>query len=267
LFENNKKTYATQINKNGFIYTWQADNGTLIAAEKVHPFVNWATSVDVKTGVPSKDARFNTHQDYNTKGICPSNMGAKGISPAAYSPKTGLIYVPLNITCMTYEPIKSNYTAGQPWVGAAVIFFSGFDSQNFPYEKDFGALLAINTLNSRIVWAENKTFALESGIVATASNLVFYGTLDRWFKAVDAKTGNELWKMQLSSGLVGNPFTYSRKGKQYVGTLSGLGGWAGIAMQMSGCGPTDNLCTPFSFQKLKKHNTNIGAGALNIFSL
>ena len=84
---NKTQTYATQINKNGFIYTWQADNGTLIAAEKVHPFVNWATGVDLKTGVPAKDPKYSTHQDYNAKNICPSTIGAKGINPAAYSPK------------------------------------------------------------------------------------------------------------------------------------------------------------------------------------
>ena len=121
----NKKTYATQINKNGFIYTWQADNGSLIAAEKVHPFVNWATGVDLKTGVPAMDARASTHQDYNAKGICPSSYGAKGTSPAAYSPKTKLLYAPLYQLCMTYEPVESKYVAGQLWTGATITTFSG----------------------------------------------------------------------------------------------------------------------------------------------
>ena len=77
LFQNKNKTYATQINKNGFIYTWQAGNGTLIAAEKVHSYVNWATDVDLKTGVPAKDAKYNIHMGEKNNGICPSTIGIK----------------------------------------------------------------------------------------------------------------------------------------------------------------------------------------------
>lgn len=219
LFEKDKKTYATQINKNGFIYTWQADNGTLIAAEKVHPFVNWATSVDLKTGVPAKDARYSTHQDYNMKGGCPSSFGAKGINPAAYSPKTKLLYVPLYHTCMTYEPVESNYVQGQPWVGATTSKSPAIQS-GYPY----GAISAFDLGSNKSKWVKNETYLATSGILATAGNLVFYDAGDRWFKAVKAQTGEDLWRFQVSNPVVGNPFSFTNKGKQYVGVMAGIGG-------------------------------------------
>lgn len=271
LFENNRKTYATQINKNGFIYTWQADNGTLIVAEKVHPFVNWATSVDLKTGVPAKDARYSTHQDYNAKGICPTNMGAKGISPAAYSPKTGLVYVPLNLTCMSYEPVGSKYKTGQPWIATTVSLFSQSGkivNLDMISTNGFGAIAAINPITQNTIWQNKEEFTVWSGVLSTSSDLVLYGTLDRWFKALDAKTGKELWRYQLGSGSISNPFTYSTKGRQYIGIYSAWGGWAGVAVNLAYCG---NVCGALGYNaeyaQVLKYNSQPSGGAINIFSL
>jgi lanthanide-dependent methanol dehydrogenase len=108
LFDKGGKTYAWHHDRNGFAYTFKAGDGSLVAAEKVHPFVNWATGVDMKTGIPQKLASASTHQDYNAKGVCPAALGTKDQQPAAYSPKTGLVYSPLNHVCMTYEPVESN---------------------------------------------------------------------------------------------------------------------------------------------------------------
>jgi PQQ-dependent dehydrogenase (methanol/ethanol family) len=127
LFDKGGKTYAWHHDRNGFHYTFEANTGTLVQANKVHPFVNWATHVDMKSGVPHKDAKYSTHQDYNAKGICPAALGTKDQQPAAYSPKTGLMYSPLNHVCMTYEPVESKYVAGQPWVGATLTMFPGPD--------------------------------------------------------------------------------------------------------------------------------------------
>ena len=217
LFENNKKTYATQINKNGFIYTWQADNGSLIAAEKVHPFVNWATGVDLKTGVPSKSAHANTHTDYNAKGICPSSHGAKTIAPMAYSPNTSMLYAGLSHQCMTYESIETKYTPGQPWLGATVGSYPG------PIGTS-GGILAYDIPLQKKSWYKKEQLPIWGGSLVTSSNLLFYGTMDRWLKILDASSGNELWKFQVGSGVIGNVFSYSIKGKQYVGVFSGLGG-------------------------------------------
>ena len=263
LFDKDKKTYATQINKNGFIYTWQADNGTLIAAEKVHPFVNWATGVDLKTGVPSKLATASTHQDYNAKGICPSSLGAKSTAPAAYSPKTGFIYVPLTHNCMTYEPVESRYVAGQPWVGATLTHFAGPDGV-------MGGFAAYNPITNKVAWYNKEHFSIWGGTLSMASNLLFYGTLDRWFKAVDAKSGHELWKFQVGSGVIGNSFTYQRRGKQYIGVVSGVGGGSESIIRET----EENMSRPTycmgafgGYYELTRYNARPGAGAINIFSL
>lgn len=247
LFEDNKKTYATQINKNGFIYTWQANNGTLIAAEKVHPFVNWATSVDLKTGVPAKDARFNTHQDYNAKGICPSYKGAKGAMPMAYSPKSNLVYAPLYNACMSFEVVKSNYTVGQPWVGASAYIFQTLQEFKYneprTYNQQWGWLVALNPFNNKIKWYNKEKHLTTSGVLTTAGNLVFYNAGDRWFKVVKADTGQELWQFQASSPTVGNPFSYGHKGKQYIGVLASLGGIVTTSNGFWG-EPIHVACTP-----------------------
>lgn len=217
LFTKNKKTYATQVNKNGFVYTWQANSGTLVAAEKVHPFVNWATSVDLKTGVPVKDAKYSTHQDYNMKAGCPSSLGAKGMNPTAYSPKTKLLYTPLFHSCMTYEPVESKYKAGQPWVGATTTRFAGNDGV-------WGGFAAFDLSTYKPKWYNKEKYLTTSGVLATAGDLVFYDAGDRWFKAVEGNNGKELWRFQVGTPIVGNPITYHHKGKQFIAIYSGAGG-------------------------------------------
>ena len=260
LFDNGGKTYAWHHDRNGFAYTWQADNGVLVAAEKVHPFVNWATDVDKKSGVPNKLATASTHQDYNAKGVCPAALGTKDQQPASYSPKTGLIYSPLNHVCMTYEPVESKYVAGQPWVGATLTMFAGPDGV-------MGGFAAYDPMTNKKAWYNKEKFSAWGGSLNTATDLVFYGTLDRWFKALDAKTGKELWKFQVGSGVIGNAFTYTNGGKQHVGVLSGIGGWAGVAMNLGLTNPTDALGAAGGYAELTKYNAAPGGGALTVFSL
>jgi len=260
LFDKGGKTYAWHHDRNGFAYTWNAGNGKLVAAEKVHPFVNWATGVDLKTGVPNKLATASTHQDYNAKGVCPAALGTKDQQPAAYSPKTGLVYSPLNHVCMTYEPVESKYVAGQPWVGATLTMFPGPDGV-------MGGFGAYDPMTNKKVWYNKEKFSAWGGALTTASNLVFFGTLDRWFKAVDASSGKELWKFQVGSGVIGNAFTYGHKGKQHVGVLSGIGGWAGVAMNLGMTNPTDALGAAGGYAELTKYNAAPGGGALTVFSL
>jgi lanthanide-dependent methanol dehydrogenase len=260
LFDKGGKTYAWHHDRNGFAYTFNAGNGSLIAAEKVHPFVNWATGVDMKTGIPQKLASASTHQDYNAKGVCPAALGTKDQQPAAYSPKTGLVYSPLNHVCMTYEPVESKYTAGQPWVGATLTMFPGPDGV-------MGGFAAYDPMTNKKVWYNKEKFSAWGGALVTASNLVFFGTLDRWMKAVDAQSGKELWKFQVGSGVIGNAFTYGHKGKQHVGVLSGIGGWAGVAMNLGMTNPTDALGAAGGYAELTKYNAAPGGGALTVFSL
>ena len=267
LFKSKGTTYATQVNKNGFIYTWQADNGNLIAAKKVHPFVNWATSVDLKTGVPAKDAKYNTHQDVNTKNICPTVVGAKGANPVAYSAKTKMLYLPVNYKCMSFEPVVvGQFVIGKPRTTASYLQH-GVPENNTKLKSRrdglLGQLVAYNTTTHQVAWYNKERFSVSSGVLVTASDLVFYGTLDRWFKAIEASSGKLLWQFQVGSGVVGNSFTYSHNGKQYIGIVSGLGGIIGKTLDSDPMAPMYS----FGINWLSKSNAYPGAGAINVFSL
>jgi len=260
LWEADGKKLASHFDRNGFGYTLNRETGKLLVAEKMHPFVNWATGIDLATGIPQKDPKFSTHEDVNVTGICPAALGVKDQQPAAYSPKTKLFYVPLNHVCMDYEPVEVKYVAGQPWVGATLSMYPGPDGV-------MGGFMAWDGLKGKQAWYKKEKFSVWSGALATASDVVFYGTLDRWLKAVDAKNGKELWKFRVGSGVVGNPITYGHKGKQYVAVLSGIGGWAGVAMNLGLTNDNDGLGAAGGYKELKEWNAAPGGGALNVFSL
>ncbi|MFL9608502.1 methanol/ethanol family PQQ-dependent dehydrogenase [Methylobacillus sp. Pita2] len=260
LWDADGKKLATHFDRNGFGYTLDRQTGKLLVAEKMHPFVNWATGIDLVTGIPQKDPKFSTHEDVNVTGICPAALGVKDQQPAAYSPKTKLFYVPLNHVCMDYEPVEVKYVAGQPWVGATLSMYPGPDGV-------MGGFMAWDGLKGKQAWYKKEKFSVWSGALATASDVVFYGTLDRWFKAVDAKSGKELWKFRVGSGVVGNPITYGHKGKQYVAILSGIGGWAGVAMNLGLTNDNEGLGAAGGYKELKEWNAAPGGGALNVFSL
>ncbi len=222
----------THFDRNGFGYTLDRVTGELLVAEKFDPVVNWATKVDMdkssKTyGRPLVVDAYSTQhngEDTNSKGICPAALGTKDEQPAAYSPDTQLFYVPTNHVCMDYEPYKVGYTAGQAYVGAAVAMY--------PPKGDthMGNFIAWDGKTGKIVWSNKEQFSAWGGALATAGGVVFYGTLEGYLKAVDAKTGKELYKFKTPSGIIGNVMTYEHGGKQYIAVLSGVGGWAGIGL-------------------------------------
>ena len=186
--------------RNGFAYTLDRTNGELLVAEKYDPTVNWATKVDMdknsKTyGRPLVVPQYSTEQngqDVNSKGICPAALGTKDQQPAAFSPDTGLFYVPTNQVCMDYEPFRVSYTAGQPYVGATLSMYPP------PGKTNMGNFIAWDARTGKIVWSLPEQFSVWSGALATAGGVVFYGTLEGYLKAVDAKTGKELYKFKNS---------------------------------------------------------------------
>ena len=224
--------------RNGFGYTLDRATGELLVAEKFDPDINWATHVDMKTGRPQVVAKYSPEkngEDVNTTGICPAALGSKDQQPAAYSPRTKLHYVPTNNVCMDYEPFKVAYTAGQPYVGSTVKMYAPQGNEHL------GNFIAWDATKGKIVWSKDERFSVWSGVLATAGDVVFYGTLEGYLKAVDAKTGNELYKFKTPSGIIGNVTTYSHGGKQHVAILSGIGGWAGIGLAAGLTEPTAGL--------------------------
>jgi PQQ-dependent dehydrogenase (methanol/ethanol family) len=248
--------------RNGFGYTLDRTNGKLLVAEKYDPAVNWATKIDLSTGLPDRVKQYSTEaggQDVNTKGICPAALGSKDQQPSSYDPNTGLIYVPTNHVCMDYEPFKVAYQAGQPYVGATLSMYPA------PGGNTLGNFIAWDPTTGKIVWSDPETFSVWSGALSTAGGIVFYGTLDGYLKAVDAKTGQELWKFKTPSGIIGNVNTYVHNGKQYVAVLSGVGGWAGIGMAAGLTGDQEGLGAVGAYKALSSY-TQLG-GSLTVFTI
>lgn len=206
--------------RNGYIYVLDRGTGEVLSAD---PFVHITASkgVDLKTGrlipVPEKEPKVGIV----VREICPAAPGAKDWQPSAYSPQTGLVYLPHNNLCMDFEGMEANYIAGTPFVGAEVRYYAGPGGHR-------GELCAWDPVNRRKVWTIQESFPVWSGTVVTAGDVVFYGTMEGWFKAVDARTGDLLWQFKTGSGIIGQPVTYlGPDDKQYVAILSGIGGWPG----------------------------------------
>jgi lanthanide-dependent methanol dehydrogenase len=206
--------------RNGFVYVLDRETGEVLSADTfVH--VTVATGVDLKTGRPIEVESKKTGFGRIVRDICPSAPGGKDWQPSAWSPRTGLLYIPHNNLCMDMEGLEANYIAGTPFVGARVIMKAGPGGHR-------GEFTAWDPVEGRAVWKVEERFPAWSGAVVTAGDVVFYGTMDRWFKALDARTGDLLWQFQVGSGIIGQPVTYrGPDGRQYVAILSGVGGWAG----------------------------------------
>ncbi|HMA73769.1 MAG TPA: lanthanide-dependent methanol dehydrogenase XoxF5 [Xanthobacteraceae bacterium] len=253
--------------RNGLGYTLDRTNGELLVADKYDPKVNWTTGVDMNKssqnyGRPAVVPQYSTEhngEDVNSKNICPAALGSKDEQPAAYSPDTGLFYVPTNHVCMDYEPFRVRYTAGQPYVGATL---SMYPPQG---ETNMGNFIAWDAKTGKIVWSDKEQFSVWSGALSTAGGVVFYGTLEGYLKAVDAKTGKELYKFKTPSGIIGNVMTYEQGGKQYVAVLSGVGGWAGIGLAAGLTDPTAGLGAVGGYAGLRNY-TSLG-GQLTVFAL
>ncbi len=254
--------------RNGFGYTLDRITGELLVAEKFDPSVNWATHVDMKTGRPQGVARYSTDkngEDVNTTNICPAALGTKDQQPAAFSPRTGLFYVPTNHVCMDYEPVSGGeYTAGQPYVNAVLNMFPG-GKVTGDGTNNLGNFIAWDAGTGKIKWSIPERFSVWSGALATAGDVVFYGTLDGYIKCIDAKSGKELWKFKTPSGIIGNLNTWTHKDKQYIGVLSGVGGWAGIGMAAGLIEDTEGLGAVGAYKGLNSY-TRLG-GVLSVFSL
>lgn len=259
-----KQTKAlVHFDRNGFGYTLDRVTGALLVAEKFDPKVNWATHVDMKTGRPQVVKQYSTAQngpDVNTKGVCPAALGSKDEQPASFSPQTGLFYVPTNHVCMDYEPFKVEYTAGQPYVGATLSMYPP------PGESHMGNFIAWDAGTGKIVQSKQEKFSVWSGALTTAGGIACYGTLEGYLKCVDAKNVNkELYKFKTPSGIIGNVTTWQYAGKQYIGILSGIGGWAGIGLAAGLEKDTDGLGAVGGYKELNKY-TELG-GTLMVFSL
>jgi methanol dehydrogenase (cytochrome c) subunit 1 len=248
----------THPDRNGLVYTLNRETGAMVNAFKIDDTVNWVKKVDLKTGLPIRDPEFSTRMDHEAKGICPSAMGYHNQGIESYDPDKKLFFMGINHICMDWEPFMLPYRAGQFFVGATLNMYPG--------PKGYlGQVKAMNSVTGKMAWEVGEKFAVWGGTLATAGNLVFYGTLDGYIKARDTRSGALKWQFQLPSGVIGHPITYEYKGKQYVAIYSGVGGWPGVGLVFDLKDPTAGLGAVGAFKELA-HYTQMG-GALFVFSL
>jgi len=247
--------------KNGFAYTLDRATGRLLIAAAFAP-VTWAKSVDLATGRPVLDPAKQTGASReNVKGICPSlEGGVSPSSPAAYSPRTHLFYTSTNNLCMDYAATHASHLKGTPFVGVTSPYFAGPGG-------NLGTFMAWDAATGRKVWENKEPYPNWSGALVTAGDVAFYGTLDGWFKSVDARTGKVLSKFKVGSGVVGNPITYrGPDGRQYVAVYAGFGGdWALLSGDVRSDDPAD-VRPPADFLKDIARHTSQG-GIIWIFGL
>lgn len=206
--------------RNGYMYVLDRATGEVLSADAFDT-VNTISSIDLKSGRPVLNDSLTPHVGRTVRNVCPASPGAKDWQPSAWSPRTKLLYVPHQHLCMNFLTGDVGYIAGTPYVGAEVDMFSGPGGHR-------GEFMAWNPVEKKKVWAITEQLPVWSGALVTKGDIVFYGTMDRWFKAVDANSGKVLWQFRAGSGFIGQPTTFAgADGRQYVAIMSGVGGWSG----------------------------------------
>ena len=253
-----KQTPAlVHFDRNGFSYVLDRTIGKILSIKKYDPSVNWAKGMD-GNNEPIVDPTKMTVPDKNVQGICPAAQGDKDEQPVSYSPDTGLFYAPLNHLCMSYQAFNVQYKAGFPFVGAIVNMTPGPGGYR-------GRFIAYDPMSGATKWEIHDQFQDWSGALTTSTGVAFYGTLTGLFRAVDMKTGKVLYEFKCPSGIIGNPMTFTNKGRQYVAVLTGVGGWAAIGLTNGLHKASEGLGAVGLTASLPDY-TNLG-GTLMVFAL
>lgn len=199
--------------RNGFFYVANRETGKLISAEKFVP-TNWAEKIDLATTLPLESGDKRPGLGHPVSDVCPMLLGGKNWQPMSYSPDTGLVYIPANNMCMDWKVGDVTYRKGVMYLGTEWATHGGPGGY-------LGELVAWDPVSQKKVWGVKEDLPFNGGTLTTGGGLVFYGNIAGNFRAFDAKTGAELWKMKLGSGIGAGPATYSVDGKQYVAVVSG----------------------------------------------
>ncbi len=214
-----------QAPKNGFFYVIDRTDGKLISAKGFVP-QTWTTGVDMKTGRPIEVAGARYPKDGFL--MMPSALGAHNWHPMAFSPKTGLVYLPAQEVPFLYSDDKSfGYKPGA-WNIAVDILKNTppDDPAAFKATRAMlkGQLLAWDPVAQKEVWRVQHDGPWNGGVLATAGNLVFQGNARGNFAAYAADTGKKLWNFDAQTGVIAGPISFAVNGTQYVAVMAGYGG-------------------------------------------
>jgi lanthanide-dependent methanol dehydrogenase len=207
--------------RNGYMYVIDRATGEVLSADP-YDTVTVYKGVDLASGRIRPNDALAPRLDRTVENICPAPPGAKDWQPMAWSPRTRLLYVPHQHLCANFRAGDVSYIAGTPYVGATVDMYAGPGGHR-------GEFLAWDPVKRAKAWSVTEKLPVWTGALATGGDVVFYGTMDRMLKALDARSGELLWSFRGPSGFVGQPVTYvGNDGVQYVAILSGVGGWPGV---------------------------------------
>ena len=199
--------------RNGFFYVVNRETGKILSAEKYVP-TNWAEKIDLPSGKPVEDADKRPGPGHPIKMACPNLIGGKNWQPMSFNPETGLVYIPSNNVCMDWSVSEVNYKKG--------VFYLGGEFPPHPGPGGYmGELIAWDPIAQKKVWGVKSDLPFNGGTLTTAGGLTFWGDLHGIFHAYDAAKGDELWKIQLGSGIGAGPVSYAVDGKQYVAIVVG----------------------------------------------
>jgi lanthanide-dependent methanol dehydrogenase len=246
--------------RNGFFYVHDRRTGKILSADP-YAHINAYTGVDLKTGALGLVKAKEPVEGRVVRNICPGPPGAKDWNPSAFSPVTGLVYIPHLNLCMDMGVKNANYIPGTPFVGADVKMYAGPGGNR-------GVFTAWDPVARRKVFEIKEDLPLWSPALATAGGVVFYGTMDGWFKAIDARNGKLLWRFKTGSGIIGQPISYrGPDGRQYIAVPSGIGGWAGavVTADIDTRDPTAALGFANATKDLPKRTTR--GGMVYVFAL
>ncbi|CAH0294719.1 Methanol dehydrogenase [cytochrome c] subunit 1 [Massilia sp. Bi118] len=259
-FKGQQRKVLVHPDRNGYVYVMDRTNGQVLSAE---PFVHITTTegVDLSTGQLKYNPQKQPRTGQTIREICPVSPGGKDWQPSSWSPRTQLLYIPHQNLCQDTETYDVSYIAGTPYVGVDNKMYAGPGGNR-------GLFTAWDVANGRKRWQIPERFPVWSGALATAGDVVFYGTMDGWFKAVDARNGTPLWQFKTGSGIIGQPIAYrGPDGKQYIAILSGVGGWAG-AIVSGGLDPRDGGAANGFANAMKDLPSYTGkGGTLYVFAL
>jgi PQQ-dependent dehydrogenase (methanol/ethanol family) len=246
--------------RNGYVYVIDRVTGEVLSAD-AFAFINSSKGVDLKTGQLLYNDEKKPQMGKVVSNICPASPGAKDWNPSAFSLKNNILYIPHNNLCEDAEGIEANYISGTPYVGMNTKMYAGPGGHR-------GEFTAWDPVQKKEIWKIKEYFPIWSGALVTAGDVVFYGTMEGYFKAVNAKTGELLWQYKTGSGIIGQPVTYTGPdNKQYVAILSGVGGWSGaiVAGDLVSDDPTAALGFVNAMKDLAKYSAK--GGTLYVFSL